>query len=69
MNKIVKAIYVSVWDDSIEIESSCNFNPQTNEVSDIEQVDTDALDINSCTREYVRLMDGSEIDIDHLVLQ
>ena len=37
----VDAIYVSVWDDQVELRSACKFNPETKEVSNIEQNDSE----------------------------
>jgi len=57
---ITKATYVSVWDDGIEVKTSCQFNTETKEVTDIEQVDVTGLDI--LDREYVLLPDGTEVE-------
>lgn len=41
----MKATYVSIWDGGVKISTSCDFNPETKEVSDIETTDIDGLDI------------------------
>lgn len=60
---IKDAIFVSVWDDEIEIESSCKVNTDTKEVFDIESVNVDDYDIDICTGEYITMNDGSEFDV------
>jgi len=58
----IKATYVSVWDNgSDRIESSCTFNTQTKEVTDIEQVDVDELDLNYLDEEFIELSSGEVI--------
>lgn len=59
---IIKAKYVSVWDNGSDtIESSCDFNPETKEVTDIEAVDVDGMDLNYLDEEYVELPTGEII--------
>lgn len=62
---IIEAVYTSVWDDEIEIESSCKVNTETKEVFDIETVDVDYEDIDSCTNEYITLPDGNKYGAYH----
>lgn len=58
----VKAKYVSVWDNgSDRIESSCMFNPETKEVTDIEVVAVDGMDLNYLDEEYIELESGEII--------
>ena len=58
----MKATYVSVWDNgSDRVSSSCEFNPETKEVTDIEQVDVEELDLNYLDEEYVELPTGEII--------
>lgn len=57
----VKANYVSVWDGSYKIESNCEYDPTTNDVTDIETVDVDDLDLDALWDEYVELPDGTQI--------
>lgn len=59
---IKNATFVSVWDDDVEIESSCKVNTETKEVFDIEMVDVDDFDIDTCTGEYI-ILDGVEYDV------
>jgi hypothetical protein len=63
----MKATYVSVWDGCIEITTSCNFNPETKNITDIEMVDGDGLDI--LEREFIRLPDGTEIDVEDCLIE
>jgi hypothetical protein len=66
----MKAIYVSVWDGSTEIRSSCEFNPETKDVTNIESVDVDGIDI--CFEEFIELPTGEiikEFTIDGEILQ
>lgn len=57
----VNAKYVSEWDGSTLIESNCDFNTETNTVSNIEVVNVEDYDIVACTDEYVELNDGTKI--------
>lgn len=58
----MKATYVSVWDNgSDRVISSCEFNPETKEVTDIEVVDVDDLDLNYLDEEYIELPTGEII--------
>lgn len=57
---IVEAIYVSVWDGS-QIRTSCKFNTETREVTDVETLDTEGMDLNSCEEEFVELSNGEII--------
>lgn len=67
----MKAIYTSVFDDSIVCESECNYDADTKIVSDIDDAanSEDADDANSLTDEYVtvngvqlREVDGVQFD-------
>ncbi len=55
----MKATYVSVWDGGVTIRSKCEYDPETNEVSDIESKDVDGLEI--CEDEYIELDNGVEV--------
>lgn len=59
--KPINATFVSVWDGGIDIRSECKFNPFTGEVTDIEQVDVDELDLDTFEEEFVELEDGTMI--------
>jgi hypothetical protein len=63
----MKATYISVWDGGIEIATSCNFDPETKNITDVEMVDGDGLDI--LEREFVRLPDGTEINADDCLIE
>lgn len=62
---ITKAMFTSVWDDCIEINSYCKVNTETKEVFDIEGVDAEEYDVNSCTEEYITFPDGYEYSVYH----
>ena len=55
----MKATFVSVWDGGTEIRTSCQFNPDTNDVTDIELADGTGLDIFD--EQYVELSDGTKV--------
>lgn len=55
----MKATYVSIWDGGFRIESNCDFNPETKEVTNVESIDVDGVDI--CDEEFIELPDGTEI--------
>jgi hypothetical protein len=59
---IVKVFYISIWDDD-EIETSAKLNLLTGEITDIESVEI-PNHYNSCSREFVRLPDGTEKDVN-----
>lgn len=63
----MKATYVSVWDGGTEVATSCNFDPQTKNITDVEMVDGDGLD--ALEREFVRLPDGTEIDVEDCLIE
>lgn len=56
--KTVKAKFVSVWDDTIVLSTTCNVNLETKEVFDIAQVEADGLD--TLTEEYIELMENGK---------
>lgn len=62
---IVEAVYTSVWDDDVEIDSNCKVNLDTREVFDIEMIDVEEYDVDSCTGEYITLADGSKYGVYH----
>jgi hypothetical protein len=58
----MKATYVSVWDNgSDRVSSSCEFNPETKEVTDIEVVDVEERGLNYLDEEYIELPTGEVI--------
>lgn len=57
----MKATYVSVWDGSTEIRTVCEFNPTTKDVTDIESVEVDGLDLEILFEEYIELPNGEKI--------
>lgn len=57
----VTAIFVSVWDDGIEIRSKCMYNPQTKNVTDIDSMDIDGRNLDILNEEYVELTDGKHV--------
>jgi hypothetical protein len=61
MKNTINATYVSVWDESTPIRTSCKFNVETNMVSDIESVDVEELDLDFLSEEYVEIPDGTVI--------
>lgn len=57
----MNAIYVSIWDEDIKISSSCKIDLSTKEVTDVEQINVEELDLNFVTEEFIELPDGSLI--------
>jgi len=53
----MKATYVSVWDGGYKIETSCEYDPATKKVTDIETEDVDDLDLDILTDEYIEFGD------------
>jgi hypothetical protein len=47
----LNATFVSVWDGGTEIRSNCHYDPTTNTVSNIEDVDVDGIEV--LDKEYV----------------
>jgi len=56
----MKATYVSVWDGGVEVRTSCEYDSETLDVTDIESADVDGLD--NLEREHIELPDGTEIE-------
>jgi len=57
-----KATFVSVWNEEIEVMSNCNYDKESNAVSEIElPVENDELDLDVLTDEYVLLESGEKI--------
>ena len=50
----MKAIYVSVWDDGVQIEVECEFNPDTNSICKIAE-DERFKTVNDFVDEWVIL--------------
>lgn len=63
---IKEAVFVSVWDEHSrqkqEIKSRCKVDFDTKEVFDIETVNTDELDLEILSREYI-IIDGNEYPV------
>ena len=57
----MKATYVSIWEGGTPIRSSCEFNPETKTVSDIESVDVDGMNLSYCEEEFVELPNGEVV--------
>ena len=58
----MKAKFVSVWDGGYEIETDCDYNPDTKIVSNIE-VSEDCETVEHLDREFIRLPDGTELEL------
>lgn len=56
-----KATFVSVWDGGIEIRSNCLFNTETKDITDIETIDIDGLEV--LMDEYVELEGGEKVSV------
>ncbi len=54
------ATYVSVWDGGEEIRTLCDYDPETNTASNIEQCD-DVEDLDILEEEYIELPSGTII--------
>ena len=59
-NNLTIATFVSVWDNR-RVDSECVFNLITNEVSEVEQVNTDGLEIYCLDEEFIELPSGVQI--------
>lgn len=57
--KNIKAIYVSVWESQGEIQTPCEYNIETKEVSNVESVYSDEDDI--LMEEYIWLPTNEEV--------
>lgn len=60
--EMINAEFVSVWDDCIEIRSNCIVDVETCLIHDIEVVNTDGMDLDACTDEYVEI-DGDRYKV------
>ena len=61
---MIKAKYVSVFDDSIQCESNCDYDPDTKTVTNIKKASNakDADRADALTDEYVILPDGKKLN-------
>jgi len=57
----VKARYVSVWDGRTMLTSDCMYDETTNDVTDIESLDVDGMDLDCLYEEYVELPNGTTV--------
>lgn len=52
--QVIDAVFVSIWDGgSAAVQSNCKVDLRTNEVFNIEVVDTSGIALSSCDEEYV----------------
>lgn len=65
----MKAIYTTIWDDTEVIETSCDYDNITNQVTNVESEDVDDLDLDILTDEFIVLEDGTKIDRDDFLLE
>ena len=63
----MKATYVSVWDGGIEIISTCEYDPETKDVTDIESVEVNGLDY--LEEEYILLPNGERINREDFTIE
>lgn len=56
----MNAIFVSVWDGGIEIETACQYNPITKDTTDIDSVDVEDMDLDILDEQYI-LFNGDKI--------
>lgn len=63
----MKATYISVWDGGVEISTSCEFDPETKNITDIKSADVNGLEV--LEREYIVLPDGTEIDVEDCLIE
>ena len=56
----MKAKYVSVWEAQGEIQTSCDYNPETKEVTNVEVVDLEDDD-DILMDEYIWLSTNEEV--------
>ena len=57
----MKATFVSVWDGNNEVRSSCEIDLNTNDVTLIECVDVDDMDLDILFEQFVELPSGEKI--------
>lgn len=63
---LIKATYVSVWDEGTTIRSKCLYNPIILDVSEVEQIDAEGLEL--LTDEYLELPDGTRLNRDEFTI-
>lgn len=59
MKNVINAKFVSVWDDGIEIKTSCRYCKSSNTAFDIETADVNGVEV--LQEQYVELPDGTQI--------
>ena len=61
-DKRINAIFTSSWDDGHTlISSDCKYDPETGEVSDIETIDTSALDLVVCDEQFITTLPAGDV--------
>jgi hypothetical protein len=58
---MIKATYISVWDGGTEIVTTCDYDPQTNVISNVEVANVDGLNLDVLDKEYLELQDGTTV--------
>ena len=61
--QIVEVEYVTLWDDGVEIVTSAMYDVKTGLVYDIETTGEGIEDLDILEREFIRLEDGTELDV------
>ena len=56
---IHKATYTSVWDDAVNVTTTCEYDDETHEIGNVLVVEITGVDC--LTDEYVTLEDGREL--------
>lgn len=68
-NNIVDAEYHTSWDNGDHhFQTTCKYNKQENNVSDVVSVDVSGIELYYCDEEYIILPDGSRIDREDFLL-
>jgi hypothetical protein len=58
-----KAIYRSVWDGNLAIETDCLVNMESGLIEEIEYPDVDDLELNSLDYEEIQFADGRCLEV------
>lgn len=65
----MKATYTTIWDDAEVIETYCDYNKETNQVTNVESVDVEGSDLDILVDEFIVLEDGTKIDRNDFLLE
>ncbi len=53
--------FVSIWDEGTKIRANSKYNPETKEISDVQEMNVDGLEV--LEQEYIELPNGARLEV------